>query len=68
MQRTRPISLEELKRLGCEPDCLDWLIEWAIKELASRRDATRSAEAILEERIEEWADKIEGQPQSDAAD
>ena len=71
MYLRKPIKLEELQKRGIERDCVQWLIEWGIKELKAQRDAIKAAEAILEERIEEWADKIDGgQPQlveSDAA-
>ena len=82
MQRQRPITLEELKRLGWEPDCEAFLLEWAAGQLKDEQERIKAAEAILEgradtlapsqiraggERIEEW-EMDEDEAQSDAAD
>ena len=69
MYLTKPIKLEELKQRGSEPECFDYLVEWAVAQLKIDLEGIKAAQAIIEgrtdsldpaelaagtERIEEW--------------
>jgi len=65
----KPITIEELKKRGWEPDCSYFLLEWAADQLKQDRSRIDAALAIIEgregaleaaqilagnQRIEEW--------------